>query len=85
VGFFFEGRGLKLSLIKKISATAAVVAAAGTLVATEVQATEGYFQNALGARHKGLAGAGIADGKDATIMTLNPAGLVHVGRQFNGS
>jgi len=74
-----------LSLLKKFSATAAVVAAAGVLVATEAQATEGYFQNAIGARHKGIAGAGVADGKDATIINLNPAGLVHAGRQFNGS
>ena len=74
-----------MSLFKKISATAAVLAAAGALVATEAQATEGYFQNAVGARHKGLAGAGIADGKDATIINLNPAGLVHAGRQFNGA
>ena len=74
-----------MSLLKKIAATAAVVAAAGTLVATEAQATEGYFQNGVGARSKGLAGAGVADSKDATAMTLNPAGLVHAGRQFNGS
>jgi len=74
-----------LSLFKKITATAAVVAAAGTLVATEVYATEGYFQNAIGARAKGMAGAGVADSKDATAITLNPAGLVRAGRQFNGA
>ena len=65
--------------------TAGVVLAAGTLVATEAAATEGYFQNALGARSKGMAGAGVANSKDATAITLNPAGLVHSGRQFNGS
>jgi len=65
--------------------TAGVVLAAGTLVATEAAATEGYFQNALGARSKGMAGAGVANSKDATAITLNPAGLVHAGRQFNGS
>lgn len=65
--------------------TAGVVLAAGTLVATEAAATEGYFQNATGARSKGMAGAGVANSKDATALTLNPAGLVHAGRQFNGS
>ncbi len=45
--------------------------------AETAQATEGYFQNAIGARHKALAGAGIADGRDATAAALNPAGLVH--------
>ncbi|MCF6303577.1 MAG: outer membrane protein transport protein, partial [Devosiaceae bacterium] len=74
-----------MSLLKKISMTAGVVLAAGTLVATEAAATEGYFQNALGARSKGMAGAGVANSKDATAITLNPAGLVHAGRQFNGS
>ncbi len=74
-----------MSLLKKITATAGVALAAGTLVATEAYATEGYFQNAIGARSKGMAGAGVANSKDATAITLNPAGLVHAGRQFNGS
>lgn len=41
-----------------------------------VGATEGYFQNGYGARQKALAGAGVADGKDATTIAVNPAGLV---------
>jgi long-chain fatty acid transport protein len=40
-------------------------------------ATEGYFQYGYGARQKALAGAGVADGRDATSAALNPAGLVH--------
>ena len=72
-----------MSLIKKIATTSAVVLAAGTLVATEAAATEGYFQNGIGARSKGMAGAGVADSKDATAITLNPAGLVHAGEQLN--
>lgn len=55
--------------------------AAATLSAiTLVQpaaALEGYFQHGYGARHKALAGAGAADGRDATISVINPAGLVH--------
>jgi long-chain fatty acid transport protein len=46
-------------------------------------ATEGYFQNAIGAREKALAGAGVADSKDATAASLNPAGLVNVDSQLN--
>jgi long-chain fatty acid transport protein len=49
----------------------------GLLEARPVQALEGYFQHGYGARHKALAGAGVADGRDATITVLNPAGLVH--------
>jgi long-chain fatty acid transport protein len=45
------------------------------------QATEGYFQYGYGARQGGLAGAGVADSRDAMALSLNPAGLVDVGRQ----
>lgn len=61
-------------------------------------ATEGYFQNGIGARGKALAGAGVADNRDATAAALNPAGIVRAGdeiafavslfsprRQFDGS
>ncbi len=71
------------SLIKKIATTSAVVLTAGTFIATEAAATEGYFANGIGARSKGMAGAGVADSKDATAITLNPAGLVHAGEQLN--
>ncbi len=79
-----------MKLLKKyssrhmVAATVALIAA-GAVAASEVQATEGYFQNGVGARHKGMAGAGVANTNDATAITLNPAGLVHAGRQLNGS
>jgi long-chain fatty acid transport protein len=50
-------------------------------MAVPAAATEGYFRNAYGARHGGLAGAGVADSRDATAAALNPAGLVHVKQQ----
>src|SRR5205823_10216174 len=40
-------------------------------------ATDGYFQYGYGARQKALGGAGVADSRDATAVSLNPAGLVH--------
>jgi len=46
------------------------------------QATEGYFQYGYGARQGGLAGAGVADSRDAMSISLNPAGLVDVPREF---
>lgn len=55
---------------------------AGLMAAGEAGATEGYFQYGYGARQKGLAGAGVADSRDATAVALNPAGLVHVDDQF---
>jgi long-chain fatty acid transport protein len=50
---------------------------------TSALATEGYFQNAIGAREKALAGAGVASSTDATAASLNPAGLVNVESQIN--
>ena len=49
------------------------------------QATEGYFQHGYGARNKALAGAGVADTRDATAVAVNPAGLVHVEDQLNAA
>ncbi len=52
------------------------LACASLLIADVASATEGYFQNGIGARHKALAGAGVADANDPTTTPLNPAGLV---------
>lgn len=53
--------------------------------ANDARATEGYFQAGFGAIQKSLAGAGVADSEDATAIAINPAGLVDVGQQLNGS
>ncbi|MCB2087920.1 MAG: porin [Sphingomonadaceae bacterium] len=63
-------------LVTQIKCCAAVCAL--TLGASQAMATEGYFSNGVGARHKGVAGAGVADGRDATVINLNPAGLANV-------
>lgn len=55
---------------------------AAAITATTAAATEGYMVNGAGARQKALAGAGVADSKDATAVSLNPAGLVNVGNQI---
>ncbi len=62
----------------KIAACLTVVSFAGGAA----QATEGYFQYGYGARQGALGGAGVADSRDAMSLSLNPAGLVDVGRQF---
>ena len=46
-------------------------------------ATEGYFQTGYGAIQKAEAGAGVANPEDAMTLSVNPAGLVSVGNQFN--
>ncbi len=53
------------------------------LTGSGAMATEGMFQHAYGLRHKALAGAGVASVEDATGISINPAGLVNVGDQFN--
>ena len=56
--------------------------ALATFAVGEAQATEGYFQYGYGARQGALGGAGVADSRDAMSLSLNPAGIVDVGRQF---
>ena len=55
------------------------------LLAQPAKALEGYFQHGYGARHKALAGAGVADGRDATIAIINPAGLVHAQNEIDSA
>lgn len=59
--------------------------AATCAFALPAAATEGYSAIGFGARHKALAGAGVADSRDATAASLNPAGLVHVGNEMSMS
>ena len=69
---------------KKIS-LALMLASTTTLVATDAFATEGYFVHGAGARNKAMAGAGVADGTDATALITNPAGMVGIGTQATAS
>jgi long-chain fatty acid transport protein len=61
----------------------AIAALALGLWVTPGSATEGYFQEGYGARQKALAGAGVADGRDATAASLNPAGIVHADNELD--
>ncbi len=45
-------------------------------------ATEGYFLEGYGTREKGVAGGGAADSRDPLALSINPAGLVDLGRQY---
>lgn len=54
-------------------------------MASEANATEGYFQHGYGARNKALGGAGAADSRDSTAISLNPAGLVHSGNEVTAA
>lgn len=64
-------------------APAVAVLLLGTVFAVgEASATEGYFQHGYGARQSALGGAGVADSSDAMSLSLNPAGLVDAGDQF---
>lgn len=66
----------------KNTASAAIVTLCAFGVTTSAWATDGYFQNGVGTRHKALAGSGTADAKDATALSINPAGLVHAGHEL---
>jgi len=58
---------------------------AATAFSAPAFATEGYFQNGASARSKALAGAGVADTRDASGMGINPAGLLNSGNQLQVS
>jgi long-chain fatty acid transport protein len=73
----FKQRGLNFAGAAAIGFLALASYAGG-----EAYATEGYFQYGWGARQGALAGAGVADSRDAMSLALNPAGLVDVGRQL---
>ena len=70
----------------KIAAAAAMALCGfvglASIAGNQAQATEGYFQNGYGPRQQALAGAGVADSRDAMALSLNPAGLVDVDPQF---
>ena len=53
--------------------------------AAGANATEGYFQTGYGTIQKAQSGAGVANPEDAMALSVNPAGLVHVGRQFEAA
>ncbi len=72
-------------IIDKMTARLTSASLLLVLTAASAAATEGYFQNGYGARQKALAGAGVADGRDATSASLNPAGLVFSGNEFSMS
>ena len=65
------------------SVSALGLVAALTFGAATASATEGYFQTGYGTIQKAQAGAGVANPEDAMSLSVNPAGLVHVGNQFN--
>ena len=67
-----------MNAIRRYGSAALLAATVSTLTFGTASATEGYFSNGFGARQKALAGAGVADSRDATAGALNPAGLTHV-------
>ena len=74
ISAFVAGRGLALA-----------VAGVLQLATSPAFATESYFQYGFGARQKALAGAGVADGRDATTASLNPGGLVNAPVELQNS
>lgn len=75
-------RGLKQRRLNIVRALGVGFLTLATFAVEEARATEGYFQHGFGARQQALGGAGVADSRDAMALSLNPAGLVDVGHQF---
>lgn len=55
------------------------------LLSTSLYATNGMQPIAIGAKAKGMAGAGLALPSDALIGGYNPAGIAEVGNRFDAS
>lgn len=60
-----------------------LLASAASVTAMDAFATEGYFTHGAGARNKAMAGAGVADGRDATALIVNPATMVGNGTELD--
>ncbi|MCH8860961.1 MAG: outer membrane protein transport protein [Proteobacteria bacterium] len=73
-----------MNISKKVQVSAAALSIGMMMLpALSADATEGYFQNGNGVRHKALAGAGVADTRDSTALAINPAGIIGIDRQLN--
>lgn len=68
-------KSVRLSLLITLSALAFAAA-------DPASAADGYFLIGYGARQKALAGADVADSQDAMALSVNPAGIVGLERQF---
>jgi long-chain fatty acid transport protein len=61
----------------------AAVMAAGLLVASDANATNGYFSHGYSIKNKGMAGAGVALPLDALGASTNPALITEVGNRLD--
>jgi long-chain fatty acid transport protein len=57
------------------------LAALATASPSLVLATNGLYQHGYGSRQNGIAGGGVAFPQDPLIASINPAGVVYVGRK----
>jgi len=73
---------LRTTSLGKAITMGLLLSSAASLTAMNAFATEGYFTNGSGARNKAMAGAGVADSRDATALITNPAGMVGVGTEL---
>lgn len=67
-----------MNRLQRYAAYTTLAVATAMFVASGAMATEGNFLNGTGARNKGTAGAGVADSRDATAISINPAGLAEL-------
>lgn len=68
-------KGLMMYLVVMIIVSA--------FIASSAYATNGYFAHGYSTKNKALAGAGVALPLDALSASVNPAGMVFVGKRFD--
>ncbi len=68
--------------MKKSRRTLLALSALAAALPNVSHAADGYFLIGYGPRQKALAGAGAADQRDSMALSVNPAGIVGLERQF---
>lgn len=69
--------------MKNIMFKISIPALAIAMIAGSAFATEGYFQNGTSTVSKSVAGADIANARDAMASSQNPAGILGIGNQMS--
>lgn len=71
-------------MVRTFKASFVSFAVAAALAAPAAHATNGYFKIGYGTKNRGMAGAGMAFGQDATAAASNPATIAQVGNNIVG-
>ncbi len=76
-------RNKRFKNIKRLLIGSATILTICGIAASTAHATNGYFAHGYSIKNKALAGAGVALPLDSLSASMNPAGMVHVGKRVD--